>query len=114
MAKKEIKVTTFMNNYKESNRFKAIVLNNVIKYIDFVNNKFVVDLEKDLLIKENDDSFIKIDFSKNNISIFIKEYNKEFIKEIETITINKNDSIYYVKYHLIDENVVNEYQIEFL
>ena len=44
----------------------------------------------------------------------VKEYNKEFFKEIKTETIINNNNIYYVKYKLIDENTINEYKIEFL
>lgn len=114
MAKKDIKVYTNMDNFKETNIFSAIVLDNVIKYIDLVNNKFVVNYIENILIKENDESIIKLDFNKNIISIFLKEYNKEFIKYIKTISSNFDNNIYYVKYKLIDENVINEYQIEFL
>lgn len=114
MAKKDIKVYTNMDNFKETNIFSAIVLDNVIKYIDLVNNKFVVDFKENILIKENDESIIKLDFNKNIISIFLKEYDKGFIKHIKTISSNFDNNIYYVKYKLIDENVINEYQIEFL
>lgn len=114
MAKKEIKVYTKMDKIINNDNFSAIVSNNVIKYIDLVNNKFVVDLNEDILIKENRETLIKIDFNKNIISILLKEHNKEFFKDIETILINKDNNIYYIKYKLVDENIINEYQIDFL
>ena len=114
MSKKRINIYTNMDKIINNDNFDAIVSNNVIKYIDLVNNKFVVDCNNDILIKENNDTLVKIDFSKNIISILLKEYNKEFYKEIDTLLINRDNNIYYVKYKLIDENVINEYRIEFL
>lgn len=114
MAKQKIKVYTNMDNNIESNTFDAILVNNVIKYIDLVNNMFVIDCSNDILSKENNDTKIVINFKKNIISIFLKEYNKEFIKDIETMFINKEEKKYTVKYRLIDEDIINEYQIEFL
>ena len=114
MAKIDINVYTNMNDLQESINIKAIIINKVIKYNDLVNNKFVVDCNNNILIKENSETIVKIDFNKNIISIMLKEYNKEFFKEIKTETIINNNNIYYVKYKLIDENTINEYKIEFL
>lgn len=114
MSKKKIKVYSNLNEIINNDLIDAIVLNNVIKYIDLVNNKFVVDLSNNILIKETDESVVKIDFNKNIISILLKEYNKEFYKDIETLSLINNDNLYYVKYKLNDENIINEYQIEIL
>lgn len=114
MAKNRINVYTNMDNIKENATFNAICNKNVIKYLDSVNNKVVVDCNKNILTKENGEYFIKIDFNKNIITIFMKEYQQEFIKEIKTLVINNDNNLYSVKYKLIDENVVNEYEIKFL
>ena len=114
MSKNRINIYTNMDKIINNNNFDAIVSCNVIKYIDLVNNKFVVDCNNDILFKENNDTIVKIDFNKNIMSILLKEYNKEFYKDIETLLINKDNNIYYVKYKLIDENVINEYRIEIL
>lgn len=114
MAKKHIKVYTKLNEIVNNEIFDAIVLNNVIKYIDLDNNKFVIDYEKNTLLKETMESVIEIDFNKNIISILIKDFNKKFYKEIKTLLINHTNNDYYVKYKLIDENIINEYHVEFL
>lgn len=114
MTKIRINVYTNMDNHEENVIHKAIADNDVIKYIDSDNNKFVVDCNKNILMKENDEFIINIDFGNNLISIAMKEYQKEFKKEIKTLAINNDNNIYYVKYKLIDENVINEYQIKFL
>ena len=114
MSKRRINIYTNMDKIINNNNFDAIVFNNVIKYIDLVNNKFVIDCNNDILIKENNDTIVKIDFNKNIISILLKQYNKEFYKNINTILINKDNNVYYVKYKLIDENIINEYRIEIL
>lgn len=114
MSKKKIKIYTNLNEIINNEVIDAIVLDNVIKYIDLVNNKFVVKINKNILIKETNDSVIKIDFNKNIISILLKEYNKEFYKDIKTLSLSHDNNIYYVKYKLIDENIINEYQIEIL
>lgn len=113
MAKLKINVYTNMDNHKEESIFNAIIVNDVIKYIDSDNNKFSVLLEDNLLIKENDEYVIKIDFIKEIISIFMKEYNKEFFKDIKTLILKKEKNVFYVKYNLTDENVLNEYEIKF-
>jgi len=114
MAKIGINVYTNMDNVIENKNINAIVDNNVIKYIDSDNNKFIVDISNNVLIKENDEFIIKIEFSRNFISIILKEYSKEYIKEIETLAIEHNDNSYYVKYKLIDENIINEYKVKFI
>ena len=95
MAKKDIKVYTNMDNFKETNIFSAIVLDNVIKYIDLDNNKFVINCKKNTLLKETMESVIEIDFNKNIISILMKDFNKKFYKEIKTLLINHTNNDYY-------------------
>ena len=114
MSKIRINVYTNMDNKKENVLINAIKDNNVIKYIDSDYNKYVVNIEGNILIKENKDFFITIDFPNNLIKILMKEYNKEFKKEIETIELNYNNNNYFVKYKLIDEKVINEYKIKIL
>lgn len=114
MSKRMIKVIQNLNKNLETFTNSAIVANNVIKYIDFVNNKFVLDLKCDLLIKENNEYKITINFKMNEITILLKANKQEFVKMIETLSINKSDLLYKVKYKLIDEDIINEYQIEIL
>ena len=113
MTKKIVNVYTNMDDKIDNIVIDAIVENKVIKYLDREHNKIIVDCDNNILIKENNEYIIKIDFLKNIISVLLKDYNKEFVKEIKTLMINSDNNIYYVKYKLIDENLINEYKIEF-
>lgn len=112
MAKKKINVYTNMNNHMDNFSINAIIDNNVIKYIDSDYNKFVINLKNNILIKENKDFVIEIDFMNNLIKILMKEYKMEFEKEIRTLELSYHNNIYYVKYKLIDENIINEYELK--
>jgi len=86
MSKKRINIYTNMDKIINNDNFDAIVSNNVIKYIDLVNNKFVVDCNNDILIKENNDNkALKTEFS-NESEIVIDLSNTE--PEL-TIDLNK-------------------------
>ena len=102
MAKIIINVYTNMDNHEENVIYNAITDNNVIKYIDSDNNKFVVDCNKNILIKENNEFNISIDFGNNLITIFMKEFQKSFEKEIQTLAINYDKNIRWNFYKNID------------
>ena len=114
MSKKQINVYTNMDGVVDNKIINVIVDNSMIKYIDSCNNKFIVDLSKNVLTKENNESIINILFNENLIKVFIKDFNKEFIKEIKTIELINENNRYYVKYKLIDEDIINIYEIKFL
>ena len=113
MKKVLIKVYSKLNNIEENNEFLAIKNNNVIKYIDLENNKMMIDMENNYFERENNDYYFKIDFNNNNISIEIKKLHKTMIKDIKTLNISKGKKNYLVRYLLTDENIINEYYVNF-
>ena len=113
MEKINIQVYTNFNNLEETNALLAIKDNDVIKYIDLENNKVIVDMKNDIMIRENIDYHFTIDFNANNVIIKLKDHNKCFDKEIKTIWIKKNKNSYNIKYVLIDDDLINEYHIKF-
>ena len=113
MKKVKIKVYSFLNNIEENNEFLAIKNDNVIKYIDFSNNKMTIDLKNSIMIKENDDYLFTLKFNDNIIEILAKKLNKTFYKEIKTIVCNNSKSRFLVRYLLVDENIVIEYYVKF-
>ena len=109
----EIKVYSELNNIIENEEYFAIKNNNVIKYIDLTNNKMNVNINNDIITRENSDYLFTIDFNKNNINIYVKGLKKEFNKDIKVIKKEKTSRSYLVKYQLIDEDIINEYYIKF-
>ena len=111
--KLKIKIYSELDNVIENEEYFAIKNDNVIKYIDLVNNKMNIDIENDLIIRENNDYLFNIDFRNDTISIFMKHLKKEFTKEIETIKLIKTKNSFEVKYNLIDENIINEFYVKY-
>ena len=85
MKKIKIKVYSKLNNIEENNEFFAIKNDNVIKYIDFSNNKIIVNMQENIIEKENEDYFFTLKFNDNIIEIYAKKLDKTFYKDIETL-----------------------------
>ena len=113
MKEIKIKVYSKLDNIEENNEFLAIKNDNVIKYIDFSNNKFTVNIEKNIIEKENTDYLFTLKFNDNIIEIYAKKLDKLFYKEIKTLMCSSSKKRYFVKYLLIDENIINEYYVNF-
>lgn len=113
MARTKINVYLKMNKIEKNEEFFAIKNNDVIKYIDFENNKMEVDLENNIIKKENIDYLFIIDLAKNNIYILAKKIKRSFNKPIQTLLVEKSKKRYLVRYLLEDENVINEYCVNF-
>lgn len=113
MKKVKIRIYSFLNNIEENNEFLAIKNDNVIKYIDFCNNKIEIDLNNNVIKRENNDYLFTLKFNDNIIEIFAKKLKKTFYKDIKTIVCDSSKSKFLVRYLLIDENIVNEYYVKF-
>ena len=113
MKRCRVKVITNFDNIKEIHYFNAIKSDNVIKYIDFTKEKMLIDLDNNIFVRENDECRYIIDFKKNNIQIDVKSLKKMTNKGMKTLNIEKNKNSFLVKYQLIDENIINEYYIEY-
>ncbi len=113
MKRTKINVFTKLNNVEENNEFLAIKSDNLIKYIDLENNKMIIDIKNNVIIRENDDYLFNMDFSNNKIIIKMKKLDKEFEKNIKTLVISSSSRKYIVQYLLIDENIINEYYVKF-
>lgn len=113
MEKGKIRVYTKLGNIEENNEFLAIKDDNLIKYIDLENNNMIINMEDNIIIRENNDYLYNINFNSNEITITMKKLNKIFKKDIKTIIISKSLTKYLVRYVLIDENIINEYYVKF-
>ena len=113
MKKVNIRIYSFLNNIEENNEFLAIKSDNVIKYIDFSNNKMTIDLKNNIIIKDNDDYLFTLKFNDNIIEVFAKKLKKTFYKDIKTIVCESTKSKFLVRYLLVDEDIINEYYVKF-
>ena len=113
MKKKEIKVYTKFDKKEDNYKILAIICDDVIKYIDLENNIMVIDMEKNILQRENIDYAYTFDFNKEEIEIKVKNLKKIFVKKIKTLLIQKSAKSYLVRYFLKDDDIVNEYYIKF-
>lgn len=109
----KVKVYSELGKNVENEEYLAIKNNNVIKYIDFADNKMIIDINNNYILRENGDFAYNIDFNKNIINIVAKKLKKEFNKNIKTILLKKTNNAFLVKYHLIDEDVINEFYIKY-
>ncbi len=113
MKKAKTNVYSNLNNIEENNEFFAIKDNNIIKYIDLENNKMIIDMNNDIITRENSDYLFNMKFNENKIDILIKKLNKLMEKEIKTLVVSKRKNDYLVRYLLTDENIINEYYVKF-
>lgn len=113
MENKKIKVYNKLNNIEETREFLAIKNDNIIKYIDLENNKMIVNMDEDIIERENKDYCFVMDFKNEMITIEIKKLHKKMVKSIKTMNISKEKRKYYIKYLLTDENIINEYYVNF-
>ncbi len=113
MKKAKIRVYTCFDKKEDSSDFFAIKDDDVIKYIDLENNKIIVDMKNNIIIKENIDYLFNIDFDNNIIDIEVKKLKKSFNKEIKTMLIEKKKKSFLVRYLLIDDNIYNEYYVTY-
>ena len=113
MGRREISVYTKLDKNQENYKIMAIIYNDVIKYIDSANNKMIVDMNSDIITRENMEYKFDIDLKNNNIHIYAKKLKKEFNKKIETLLIDKSSREYLIRYRLIDDNMINEYYVKF-
>ena len=109
----KINVYSELNQIIENEQYFAIKTNNVIKYIDLTDNKMNIDMDNDIIKRENNDYIFILNFKNNLINIIMKHPEKEFIKEIKTIKLEKRHNSYLVRYKLIDENIINKYYIKY-
>ena len=106
-----VKLCDITNNINDIFDTNAIITDSTIKYVDNNKTKVLLNYIDNILIRENSDYLFNIDFNNNIIDITMKKYKKTFSKNIETLLIKKDNKSYLVRYKLIDEDVINEYQI---
>ena len=113
MKRTQITIYTKFGKIEECNKFYAIKNEDVIKYIDLENNKMIIDMQNNTLLRENSDYIFNLDFDKEIIFIEMKKLRKKIEKSIKTLKIEKNKKSFLIRYKLIDEREINEYYVKF-
>ena len=97
---------------KKSEFEKEVIYNdNAITYFDN-DMKMIINLNKGEIVRENNDYHSLIKVSDNKVVITLKSHNIMFDKEIRILDKKIVNNYFYLKYLLVDENIINEYEIK--
>ncbi len=107
--KKKMSIKYDLSGKKKNDTVDCLIKDNIITYFDD-DYKMKVDLNNHKIYRENEDINYEIDFNKEKI--IIKYNNYEFDKRIKILDKNIEKSSFYVKYLLVDEDIINFYEIK--
>ncbi len=107
--KKKMWLKYDLSGNKKNDVIECIVNDNIITYFDD-DYKMTIDLDKHKIYRENKDIKYEIDLKEEKI--VIKYNNYMFDKKIKIINKNVDNFSISVKYLLVDENIINFYEIK--
>ena len=108
--KKKALIKTNMDNKENIINIDVIINNNIISYFDN-DIKMQIDLKSGLIYRYNNDYHITINPNLECINIELLANKTSFDKNIKIIDYKIKDNYYYIKYFLVDENVINEFEL---
>ena len=98
-----------LSGNKKDDVVDCLIKDNIISYFDD-DYKMEIDLINHIINRYNNEVNYEIDLNKEKI--IIKYNNFEFDKKIKIIDKNVSNSSFLVKYLLVDENIINFYEIK--
>ena len=101
--KKKMSIKYDLSGNKKDDIIDCIIKDNIITYFDD-DYKMKIDLDNHIIYRKNNDINYEIDLNKEKI--IIKYNNYEFDKRIKIIDKNISNSMFSVKYLLVDENII--------
>jgi len=108
--KKKALIRLNLDNKKEEIKKDVIYKDNIISYFDN-DIKMIINLSKSEIEREDNEYHSLIKPLENTIIITLKAHNMKFNKDIKIIEIINENNRFYLKYLLVDENIINEYEI---
>ena len=114
MKKIKIKTSIISDNTKIKKNLIGNIESGIISYEDTNNSYIYLDINRDELIRENEEIILKYLFKEKEKTIgiiFIKNMKKELEIELLTNKIEKNKNKYFVSYS-IDQNKI-DYEINY-
>ena len=109
--KKKAFIRLNLDNKLEELEKEVILNNNLITYFDN-DIKMIINLENGEIIRENNEYLSLIKPIDNSIIITLKDHQFIVNKEIKIIDQKIVNNYFYLKYLLVDENIINEYEIK--
>ena len=107
--KKKMSIKYDLSGNKKDDIIDCNIKDNIINYFDD-DYKMRIDLDNHIIYRESNDINYEIDLNKEKI--IIKYNNYEFDKKIKIIEKNITNSMFSVKYLLVDEDIINFYEIK--
>ena len=107
--KKRMRIKYDLSGNKKDDIIDCIIKDNIITYFDD-DYKMRIDLDNHIIYRENNDINYEIDLNKEKI--IIKYNNYEFDKKIKIMDKKVTNSSFSVKYLLVDEDIINFYEIK--
>jgi len=111
MNKLKIKTTIKTKSEKTAVNTMGTIESGIISYKENNNTYMYLDINRNELIRENDEINMKYSFKEKETTkgtIFIKELNKNIKLDIKTIKIEKTDYKYKVEYIIEEETFIYE------
>ena len=107
--KKRMRIKYDLSGNKKDDIIDCLIKDNIISYFDD-DYKMKIDMKNHKIYRENNDINYEIDLKKEKI--IIKYNNYEFDKKIKIMDKNVTNSSFFVKYLLVDEDIINFYEIK--
>lgn len=107
----KIKAIITTNDQKIKENVIGSFINGIISYQENSKTDVYLDINKNELIRENEQMLMKYIFDENRRSkglINIKDINKELEVDIETLKLNKKDNYYYIEYKIEEDKFIYE------
>ncbi len=90
----------------------SILENNIYKYKEDNGTKVILDINNNILIRENNDIYMKYDFNNKTGNLVVKELDKIFDLEMNKVNFLKEDKLIEIKYNIDEEEFI--YRLEVL
>ncbi len=107
--KKRMHVNYDLSGNKKEDVMECLIKDNIISYFDD-DYKMEIDLDKHIINRFNNEIKYEIDLNKEKI--IIKYNDLEFEKRIRIIDKKITNSSFSIKYLLVDEDIINFYEIK--
>lgn len=113
----KVKINAIIKTEEEKIKEKTTgsIISGVISYKENSNTYVYLDLNKDELIRENEQMLMKYSFDKNRRTkgfVTIKDMNKNLELDIQTMKLEKKEHQYYVEYKIEENKFI--YEIEYM
>ena len=115
MSKVKIKSKIISNDQKIIENISGIIESGIISYQENNNTYVYLDINRDELIRENEEMNMKYAFNEKSITksqIIVKSLNQQLELDIKTNLIEKSKNKYKVEYQIEEDKFT--YELEYM